>query len=86
MAIVTGEGVGLEELFRKVDTDNSGEIDEDEFSAYVRLCVREQPGLDFETIPQGDIDACFHHIDTDDSGMIDMAEFRTFFGEAVASG
>ena len=76
-----GKGAELDALFALVDADGSGEIDEDEFSDFVRACVRDQPGLDFETIPDIDINAAFHHIDTDDSGLIDRDEFRTFFGD-----
>jgi len=74
------DGEELAGLFRRVDTDSSGEIDKTEFAEFVRLCVENQPGLDFEAVPPGDVEAAFLHIDTDGGGTIDLEEFEDFFG------
>ena len=74
------DGEELEGLFRRVDKDSSGEIDKTEFAEFVRLCVEHQPGLDFEQVPQADVEAAFLHIDTDGGGTISLEEFEDFFG------
>jgi len=74
------DGEGLTDLFKRVDSDSSGEIDKEEFAEFVRLCVEHQPGLDFEQVPKCDVDACFVHIDTDGGGTISQEEFEDFFG------
>ena len=73
-------GEDISELFKRVDTDSSGEIDKTEFGEFVRLCVDKQPGLDFEQVPECDVEAAFIHIDTDGGGTISLEEFEDFFG------
>ena len=53
------------------------EIDKTEFAEFVRLCVEHQPGLDFEQVPQADVEAAFLHIDTDGGGTISRAELHS---------
>eukprot|EP00929_Paragymnodinium_shiwhaense_P034535 TRINITY_DN18779_c0_g2_i1.p1 TRINITY_DN18779_c0_g2~~TRINITY_DN18779_c0_g2_i1.p1 ORF type:complete len:2004 (+),score=587.90 TRINITY_DN18779_c0_g2_i1:82-6093(+) len=76
---VVKRGLSAEELFRRVDTDGSGELDRDELAAVVRKLHR--------GFTEEELDKLFHFLDADGGGTVSVDEFcqalETFRGDVV---
>ena len=70
------EGSSIRILFNKIDTDNSGDIDADEFKMMFR-----KMNIRFN---EHDIYEIFQSMDADDSNRIEFAEFQADFNNVIS--
>jgi hypothetical protein len=62
---------GFEAVFARYDSDQSGELDSEEF---VKAC-REDIGISADDVPNNDLAKLFNSVDADESGTVDAGEF-----------
>lgn len=62
------ENIDIEQLFYKIDTDQSNNLDLVEFSGFVKLVD--------EHLPQNEVQAIYNYIDSNNDGSISLSEFK----------
>ena len=74
---VSGGRIGLKDLFKRADENQSYKIDKEEFAQMLR-------GLRMDDVSAVDVQQLFESVDFDGSGQISLIEFKADF-EAVVS-
>ena len=83
LALVNNEKVFnqiAQEAFNSVDTDNSREIDKDEFK---ECAIQVAKGFGLEEPDQDAINEIYKKLDSDNSGKIDFEEFKKYVKEII---
>lgn len=63
-------GITWEELFKRLDADKSGTLDENELLKHIRV----QIALPVQTVSDNEVQTLFEEMDVDGSGTVDLAE------------